>query len=57
MLKTVVNSRPDGKFVASLEDRRGNVLWGPSVFDQQDAALRAAKANLDRILRFAGKPK
>jgi hypothetical protein len=26
-------------------------------FDQQDAALRAAKANLDRILRFAGKPK
>jgi hypothetical protein len=53
MIRTIVRQLSDGKYVASVEDKGGNVLWGPSEPDEHDKALKAAQRERDRILRVA----
>jgi hypothetical protein len=53
MIRAVVKPAPDGKYVATVEDKGGNVLWGPSEPDEHDKALKAAQRERDRILRVA----
>ena len=56
ILGVVVKLAADGKYVASVEDCGGNVLWGPSEPDERGKALKAAQRQREKILQAASKP-
>jgi hypothetical protein len=56
MIRPVVKPAADGKYVATVEDKAGNVLWGPSAPDEHDKALKAAQRQRDRILGVPKRP-
>jgi hypothetical protein len=57
MIRTVVKPAADGKYVANVEDRGGNILWGPSEPDEHDKALKSTQRQRERILRLASNPR
>jgi hypothetical protein len=57
MIRAVVKPAADGKYVATVEDRGGNILWGPSEPDEHDKVLKSAQRQRERILRVASNPR
>jgi hypothetical protein len=55
MIRTIVRQLSDGKYVASVEDKGGNVLWGPSEPHEHDKALKVAQRQRNRILAVVPK--